>query len=280
VGSRLSGCSALGSYPGGVVCRGVYTPWKRAPSAPGGAFAASGGCGTRRTGVRQPGPGTRSWCARNAETRLRAVLGLSRVVVRPWSVRGPDGRHVTGGVERREEAARVALAVAWGVAADRTGPGPTCSGEGGGPPGEGFRSRPGGRCGAGPGRAPSPAATWRTGLAHGRTAGASGKAQCATAKQPREAAKSPSGALGAQFPQNIRTFCLLSLTSRSAPRGLCVYRRVYSVEACAKCAREGFGGLVGLACGAPWPGWSAPAVRHPVRQPLLGPLGAPGAPFL
>src|SRR5208337_5270530 len=67
------GVSALGKFPGGgrFVCRGACTGGKRAPSAPGRGFAASGGCETRRTVVRQPGPEPRFGCARDAVTRLR-----------------------------------------------------------------------------------------------------------------------------------------------------------------------------------------------------------------
>ena len=54
----------------------------------------------------------------------------------------------------------------------------------------------------------SPVECWRTA---GRTAGAPGEGPVRHRKQPREAAKSPSGALGAQFPHSICTFCMLSL---------------------------------------------------------------------
>ena len=47
----------------GCVCKGAYTPWKRAPSAPERGSAASGGCETRRTGVRQRAAERSSRCA-------------------------------------------------------------------------------------------------------------------------------------------------------------------------------------------------------------------------
>jgi hypothetical protein len=54
----------------GCVCKGAYTPWKRAPSAPVGAFVARGGCETRRTGVRQRAPERSSRCATPAAGHL------------------------------------------------------------------------------------------------------------------------------------------------------------------------------------------------------------------
>jgi hypothetical protein len=52
------------------VCKGAYTPWKRAPSAPVGAFVARGGCETRRTGVRQRAAERSSRCATPAAGHL------------------------------------------------------------------------------------------------------------------------------------------------------------------------------------------------------------------
>ena len=60
-----------------------YRPGVRWPASVA-AQTASGGCETRRTVVRQPGPEPRFWCARDAVTRLRGgslgvPVGVGRV---------------------------------------------------------------------------------------------------------------------------------------------------------------------------------------------------------
>ena len=66
------------SRRGAFCVQGRVYWWEACASAPERGFAASGGCETRRTVVRQPGPEPWFWCARDAVTRLLGrVFGRS-----------------------------------------------------------------------------------------------------------------------------------------------------------------------------------------------------------
>jgi len=123
---------------------------------------------------------------------------------------------------------------------------------------------------------PSGVAHCRAFLAH---RGALRKAPVRRGTQPRKAAKSLSGALGAPFPNNRRLVVALGgwrfRVGEVSRRGaFCVQGRVYWWEACAKCAREGFRSLGRLRNaahgGAPAGARTVVLVRQGCRDPPSG----------